>query len=646
MWAVVGLGFIWTFATSFVRIYGEAAQKVGLFVLVTFVVASGSFSGTPVAPHVAALVFLGGIAWAMVLTLGIWPIHPHGPSRRALSLVYERLSDYAAEMMELNDAPHFDAARWGAMARERRRGIREALDSARVIIAGIGRTHIGKSRRTDQQLTFLQCADQIYASIIALSDLIETRRGDLSVETPAFLDLALDEAPEILKALSKTILARDTPLAAPFDRKLRRSSEMVSVGAVGYHGEISQGDPSTELYRYLVETILSFMRGAAFAAAGGTHAKILRISAELQEATKQSWREAIVIPLRQNLNFNSISLRHALRLAVTVSIALFVSAQFALVHGYWLTMTVVLILQPYLGSTWQTTAKRIVFSSLGGILAALLSLFFHTPLGIAFIVFPLSIATMIFRTVDYGLFVMCLTPQFVLISSLADPINSDLSLAWARGFDSVLGGILTLAASALLWPSHRPGELPIELGAAIAANREYLQRLLEARGSGGVPGMVDASRRLAGLASNNAEASLERLLAEPGANPIITEATMTIVTSVRRITGSITLLSLLPAKTAAPLRERKLGSIVAWIQDSLDEMAKATKARQAPGPLRKGGELGATLEPADGEDGHDLLADLLSRVCRQIVVLHAALVRLASPISVNEEEPVGLMTDP
>jgi hypothetical protein len=180
------------------------------------------------------------------------------------------------------------------------------------------------------------------------------------------------------------------------------------------------------------------------------------------------------------------------------------------------------------------------------------------------------------------------------ISSLADPINSDLSLAWARGFDSVPGGILTLAASALLWPSHRPRELPIELGAAIAANRDYLQRLLEARGSGEVPGMVDASRRLAGLASNNAEASLERLLAEPGANSIITEATMTIVTSVRRITGSITLLSLLPAKTAAPLRERKLGSIVAWIQDSLDEM-EGYESKAGAWATSKGRRTGCNL---------------------------------------------------
>ena len=65
MWAVIVLGFIWSFATSFVRIYGEAAQKVGLFDLVTFVVASGSFDASPVRPYVAALVFTVGTAWAM-----------------------------------------------------------------------------------------------------------------------------------------------------------------------------------------------------------------------------------------------------------------------------------------------------------------------------------------------------------------------------------------------------------------------------------------------------------------------------------------------------------------------------------------------------------------------------------------------------
>jgi hypothetical protein len=43
----------------------------------------------------------------------------------------------------------------------------------------------------------------------------------------------------------------------------------------------------------------------------------------------------------------------------------------------------------------------------------------HTPLSIALTAFPLSIATMIFRPIDYVLFVMFLTPQFVLISLAA-----------------------------------------------------------------------------------------------------------------------------------------------------------------------------------------------------------------------------------
>jgi uncharacterized membrane protein YccC len=142
--------------------------------------------------------------------------------------------------------------------------------------------------------------------------------------------------------------------------------------------------------------------------------------------------------LAQNLNANSVPLQHSLRLAVAASIALLLAFWLKLGHGYWLTMTTVLILQPYAATTWQLSLQRIVFSVLGGVLAAALGVVFHTPLAIALVIFPITIATMVLRTVDYGLYVLFLTPQFVLISALTEPGDGDLGLSWLRAVNSVL----------------------------------------------------------------------------------------------------------------------------------------------------------------------------------------------------------------
>jgi len=61
---------------------------------------------------------------------------------------------------------------------------------------------------------------------------------------------------------------------------------------------------------------------------------------------------------------------------------------------------------------------------------------------------------MTFRAIDYGVYVLFLTPQFVLISALAEPGTGDLGLSWLRAVNSILGGILALAAGTLLWPGR------------------------------------------------------------------------------------------------------------------------------------------------------------------------------------------------
>lgn len=635
MWLVVALGFILSFCTSFVRIYGDAAQKVGLFILVAFVVASGSFDAMPAPPMEAAAVFFGGTLWAMLLTLGLWPVHPHGPVRRSLFVVYNHLSAYAAALVRLNSVADFSPDQWGTVTRDSRRQIREALDAARSAVANIGRTRPGKSSQTDKQLMFLQCADEIFASLIALGDFIEARGTEAPGCLPSAVALALEQTPDLLQGLAATVISRTKPLPLPLQVKLDTTLELVSTN-IPMADEKASEDAATKTYRHLVATILSFVRIAAVVTSPPVHPSGPASSASAPQAPTRTWDDTVLPPLRENLNLDAIALRHALRLAVAAAISLFISGEFAFVHGYWLTMTVVLILQPYLGTTWQITAKRIVFSSLGGLLAAGLTFVVHTPVSIALCVFPLAIATMIFRPIDYGLFVMCLTPQFVLISSLTDPLHSDLRLAGERAFDSVLGGVLVLLVGVLLWPRQRHRELGEQLAAAISANRNYLSAILDVQRYPATSNSVDALRRLAGLASNNAEAILERMLAEPGTDPVTTESVMTAVTTLRRLTGTVTLLSLLPGDVLAELRSERANAMIVWIVQSLKIVAETAASTIVGKPLCDGINANdRSAQPGPDGAGSSMTDEILSRIVGQIVVLQSAMERLARSTALN-----------
>ena len=626
IWLAVSLGFLWSLAGSLARIYGEAPAKVGQFVLVAFLVAIGNFDGRSIEPVAGALLYLAGASWALILTLVLWRIHPHGPSRRALAAVYDALAGFATALAQLRRTTKLDGDPWGAMARDHRRRIREALDFARATVARIGRTRQGRSRRADQQLALLEDADQIFAALIALSDLLERDQG--RARGPAFdpsLANGLDRLPALLETLSAAILAGDKSLAPPLDAKLRDISR-AATEAGSIEGPNSADRSSRfALHRHVIETVYLYISSAAAAAAGSMQRTSLGSVLEPLPDKRGNLREELLAPLFQNLTAKSVPLQHALRLAVAASIALLITFEFELGHGYWLTMTTVLILQPYAATTWQLSLKRMVGSVLGGVLAAALGIVFHTPLAIALVTFPITIATMIFRTVDYGLYVLFLTPQFVLISALAEPGTGDLGLSWLRAVNSVLGGFLALAAGTLLWPGRELRHLPTELAKAISANRDYASRILAAQPQSRA---VDAARRLAGLASNNAEASVQRLLSEPAGDPIMLEAAITTVTSLRRVAGAMTMIWLLRKRSAISRDNSAFRLFAEWIGDALQSMADAAGAKTAPAALEEKLAVPQTAVP-HGDHAEIALAEAIAQICNQLEIIHAALTRLA-----------------
>src|SRR5262249_39725594 len=86
--------------------------------------------------------------------------------------------------------------------------------------------------------------------------------------------------------------------------------------------------------------------------------------------------------LRAALAPDSIMLRYAVRLALLVTAAVSLTGALGLKRGYWVTITVVLIMQPYMGLTTLKAMQRVLGTVLGGILTAALGALFHDPVAI------------------------------------------------------------------------------------------------------------------------------------------------------------------------------------------------------------------------------------------------------------------------
>ncbi|WYX50028.1 FUSC family protein [Achromobacter xylosoxidans] len=243
-------------------------------------------------------------------------------------------------------------------------------------------------------------------------------------------------------------------------------------------------------------------------------------------------------------------------MGIGATIAVALSRTFEVNHGYWMSLTLVFILQPYFAGTWRRTLERVIGSVAGAIGASLLGLLLSTPLSVALAVLPIALGTFAARTVHYALFTFFLTSQFVLVSHIQQPDIYEPMLAALRAFNSVLGGVLALLVGFLVWPEKEPRQLAGALSRALEHHAAYALALIRAKSGAGAAGDIVGLRRQACLSADNAEASLQRLQQNPVHRDRKVDTAVNLLNAMRRVTAAGTVLEIQPPlpRTALPRR--------------------------------------------------------------------------------------------
>jgi uncharacterized membrane protein YccC len=254
-----------------------------------------------------------------------------------------------------------------------------------------------------------------------------------------------------------------------------------------------------------------------------------------------------------------------------VRVSLVVTAALAatmLRHGpytHWLTITLVLVMQPFFATTWQRTLERVGGTLLGGAVAAGLSALLHTKLHFAGLLPVLGAFALAVRQVSYGVYIAVYTPVVILLVEQIHPLEDQTSIALARAGYTIMGGLIALAANLLLWPSWQPEQVKRDLAAAISAHAVYARAVL-------LKATADPARerRKAGLASNNLEASLQRALHEPrrGQRDRL-QAVLVADAALRRIAGRLVAISLDPPDISA----EQVRATCLWLIGALESLA-------------------------------------------------------------------------
>jgi uncharacterized membrane protein YccC len=593
-------------ACGLARAYGNAGVSVGTGILTIYVISLGYPPPTGGEPVVRLGFFLVGGAWVMLLSLVLWPLRPYRPVREAVAAAWRAVAEYADEL----------AVRAQGGDPPRPLGVRGALEVARAALATVRRGRPGESGRGERLLVLGETADQIFGALFGLSDVVDSVPP---VAQDCGAQRALAEVTRqvagTLRSIAAGIEEEDHPLPVSVAwsgdtqrRSLDASAADLDPEAIAHYRHAAQILDRTAQYASVAAAVTAGLNE-------GTQPPPLERRGEIEDPEAPlPW----LVPLRAALSPDSLMFRYALRLGIVTAAAVALTGALGLKRGYWVTITAVIILQPYVGATSLRALQRVLGTVVGGAVAALLAAAFHSPVAVMVLVFVFAAVSVALLPLNYAAFSAFLTPTFVL---LAEASAGDWHLAGLRIVNTMLGGALAVAGTWLLWPSPEAERLPEYLADVLEEMRAYLAEVIARFDdrSDRAGATLRAARRRVGLAILNADESLERLLGEQRGGADDVTPAMVLVTYARRFTASIAALALSRHSVAA-VPAHALEPFARATDEVLADLAAAIKDVRPPRPFDPVGDpADPTLPP--------LLRGRLTRLRRQLKTLHDAVAR-------------------
>lgn len=220
--------------------------------------------------------------------------------------------------------------------------------------------------------------------------------------------------------------------------------------------------------------------------------------------------------LRNNLTLDSNIFRHSLRVSIAALTGLLIARILPFGHGYWILLTIMMIMKPAYGLTKQRNYERLIGTIIGGIIGALLILLIKekTVLFVLMLIFMLGTYSLI--RINYTLSVLAMTPYILLVFNFLKP--GDFDIVKDRIIDTFIGSGIALAANYFIFPVWEHQQLNKFLTNILRANANYFSMVAKAyTGSSYTATDYKLARKQAYVHNANLAGAFQRMLAEPKA---------------------------------------------------------------------------------------------------------------------------------
>ncbi|MFI4908409.1 MAG: FUSC family protein [Steroidobacterales bacterium] len=546
------------FAGALLVVFGDAAGRVGMAAMILLVITAAHPAGNAwAALQSAALIACGGLLLTL-FSIAAWPLQRYGPERESLSAVYRGLAALARQRnIDSGAAPALSdgmtALQHTLLGRHRARGA--VMDSFGVLLE--------LAERIRLELTALTLGDPGErigwfvrgAAAALLDDIARSIAGGTDVDQTlarSLQDLRTAEA-GVPVASASSAAASEPPA---------NSLELVPVP------DLAQA----RHFHALRGQLAAAARNAGRASTAGAQ-RAEQEDLHLPRAVRPESRLSILLA---SLTPGSAAFRHAVRTAVCLAAALWIGRLLALSHGYWIPMTVAIVLRADYGATLSYGLLRVAGTVMGLLLTtALLHFLPPGPWSRLAVMAVLCAGFRYFGTVHYGVAVTALTGMVVLLLALAgEPAAPTMA---SRLIATVVGSTLALTAYGL-WPTREREQIRPTLVRLLRAYASYVASLGAADGEH----ERREARNAARVARANAEAALARLIAEPVTAASPAELAQSLLTNSNRLVRTTMTLD---AARGAPAAERAWESLRPLLTQSagtLEQIAAAVENGARP----------------------------------------------------------------
>jgi uncharacterized membrane protein YccC len=467
-WALRTVLVIVSFTASMMVVYGKKTMPLQFAALFIMTLSMENDMTVPQAFRYSALFFSGGICYLGYSMVVSWFLRRRIKQQVLAEALFE-LARYLRIKADFYDVRSDLATQFNLLVRQQIL-LAEKQQAARDLIL--------RDMRTKQDGLLIQ----VHLSMLELYEQILTTHTDYALLRSYFAD---NDVMVFLRDIANKAASDIEGIAYSITRK------RASVQSVNYKAELRA--VQFELQQLQQDNLAGQIPDEALTLLRVTYDKIrdiIEATEALHGATQTPVDPLPLLPgtdmtpfltqqkyqfgvLLQHLHWESPIFRFSIRVALAVSCGLWIADHLPYVsRGYWIVLTIVIILKPNYSMTKQRRSDRLIGTVIGCVATAGILHFVHEPLALLALLFLTTVAAPAFVYIKYRYTAIAASMQILLQINLLIP--SSHNVIGERLIDTLLGVAIATVFSFVL-PSWEYRSLPRLLAGVLQSSQRYIQ---------------------------------------------------------------------------------------------------------------------------------------------------------------------------